>query len=130
MPAAPIITVRLYRTSAPDVTVYQIAMPEAEGLPFANFVAGQLLDAMADASGDDFGYKVATAALHDGPPALGPMLRAVALLVSPPPSPNAPPCRVERQGDEIFCSTCTRRWDADEEPPCPRVDGQGRRTDG
>lgn len=121
--AAPIITVRLYRTSDPDVTVYQIAMPESEGLPFAHFIAGQLLDAMTDASGDEFGYNVATAAAYDGPPALGPMLRAVCELVAPTPSPTAPPCRVERQGDEIFCSTCTRRWDAadDEETPCPRI---------
>lgn len=123
MTVRPIIIARLFRTSAPDVTVYQVAMPGAEGLPFANIQAGALLDAMADASGEEFGYQVATAALYDGPPPLGPMLRAVRELVAPPPSPDAPPCRVERQGDEIFCSTCTRRWDAadDEETPCPRI---------
>lgn len=121
MTASAIITVRLYRTAAPDDTVYQIAMPESEGLPFANMLAGQLLDAMADASGDEFGYQVATAALHDGPPALGPMLRAVQILVSPPPMPAAPPCRTQQWSDETVCLTCGLRWDTNDEPPCPRT---------
>lgn len=119
---SPIITVRLYRIASPAETVYEIAMPEREGLPFANSIAGQLLDAAADASGEEFGYQVVPATYHRAP-RLGPLLDAVRLRVSPPPSPDAPPCRVERQGDEIFCATCTRRWDAadDEETPCPRI---------
>lgn len=27
-------------------------------------------------------------------------------------------CDIERQGDEEFCRTCARRWDAGDEPPC------------
>lgn len=129
MAAARIITVRLYRTSAPDVTVYQVAIPEAEGLPFANTLAGELLNAMADASGEEFGYLVASAAYHRVP-RLGPLLDEVRALVAPPPSPEAPPCRTQQWSDETVCLTCNRRWDTNDEPPCPRVDGQGRHTHG
>lgn len=129
MAAAPIITVRLYRTSAPDATVYQVAIPGAEGLPFANAIAGQLLDAMTDASGEDFGYQVATGAYHRVP-RLKPLLDEACALVAPPPSPDAPPCRTQQWSDETVCITCGLRWDTNDEPPCPRVDGQGRRTDG
>lgn len=129
MAAARIITVRLFRTSAPDVTVYQIAMPEAEGLPFANMIAGALLDAAADASGDEFGYLVSTGAYHRVVRP-GPMLDEVRALVAPPASSSAPPCRTQQWSDETVCITCGLRWDTNDEPPCPRVDSEGNRTDG
>lgn len=40
-----------------------------------------------------------------------------AFLSSVPPAAPAR-CDIERQGDEEFCRTCARRWDAGDEPPC------------
>lgn len=120
MPPRPIISVRLYRTATPAETVYEIAMPEREGLPFANALAGALLDAMADASGEDFGYQVSIGAYHVAP-RLGPLLDEVRALVAPPPSPDAPPCRTQQWSDETVCITCGLRWGTNDESPCPRV---------
>lgn len=117
------IAIRLFRVWSPDETAYEVVVPEKEGPAYANFLAGQLLDAAADASGEEFGYSVSAATVWDGPPTIASAIMACRLVVSPPPSPTAPPCRVERQGDEIFCATCVRRWpvDDDEIAPCPRV---------
>lgn len=121
---ASIITIRLYRTAAPDETVHQIALVEGEGLPYANMLAGALLDTMHDASGEEYGYQVAHALLYPTTPALAPLLRAARTIAAPDEPTYATrvsACRRSRQGDEIFCATCTRRWPADEEPECPQA---------
>lgn len=30
-------------------------------------------------------------------------------------------CKIQRQGDENFCSTCARRWGVDENAPCVQL---------
>lgn len=82
MNATPIITVRLFLAEQRTTTLFQIAMPEGEGLEFANMVAGALMDAMHDQSGLNYGYQVDTAAMFDAAPALGPLLQHVRGLVA------------------------------------------------
>lgn len=44
------------------------------------------------------------------------------VLAPAPPLAVYEACRLRREGDEIACSTCLRRWDANEpKPPCDRA---------